>query len=173
MMQIFKHIDKPVRARWSIFLLLAIICFIPGALYSEESQGNANRTDIQKAREIKLKRIAVTWYQQPMDITLLTGEVESGRLMIFEEGEFRLKTANGVRNVPAHNVKSVTLKKQSQDLLLVGLTGLGGAGLLSAAVSLSTNADQGKVAVAALIGAVAGSALGWKFFYQDIVIQIE
>jgi len=173
MVSIHKHIDKSILSRWAIFLLLALICCLPRPLYSEESQANANRTDIQKAREIKLKRIAVTWYQQPMDIALHTGEVESGRLMIFEDGEFRLKTANGVRNVPAHNVKSVTLKKQSQDLLLVGLTGLGGAGLFSAAVSLSTNADQGKVTVAALIGAVAGSALGWKFFYQDIVIQIE
>lgn len=154
-------------------LLIAWIFCLPLSALSEETPANANKTDIQKAREIKLQRIAVTWYQQPMDVYLHTGEVESGRLMIFEQGEFRLKTSEGIKNISSHNVKSVTLKKQSQDLMLVGLMGLGGAGLLSAAVSLSTNADPGKVTVAAIIGSAAGIALGWKFFYQDIVIQIE
>ncbi len=160
-----------VASKFALSIVFAVC--LPLAGIADETSANVNRTDIEKAREIKLQRIAVTWYQQPMDLHLHSGEVESGRLMVFEQGEFRLKTHEGIRNVSSHNVKSVTLKKQSEDLMLVGLMGIGGAGLFSAAVSLSTNADHGKVAVAALLGAAAGTALGWKFFYQDIIIQIE
>ncbi len=154
----------------SIVLSMIICC--PMTALSEDAPVNADKTDIQKARDIKLQRIAVTWYQQPIELSLHSGAVETGRLMVFEQGEFRLKTPVGLKNIPSHSVKSLTLKKQPKDLMLVGLTALGGAGLLSAATSLS-NADAGKVTVAALIGGAAGFTLGWKFFYQDIVIQIE
>lgn len=154
-------------------IVLIMVPGLGGLARAEDSSPSANQSDIQKARVIKLQRIAVTWYNQPVEFAMRGGQIETGKLIVFEEGQFRLKKTDGIHNIPSQNVTSVTLKRKAQDLILVGLTCAGGAGLIAAATSLSTNSTQGKVAVGALLGGVAGAALGWKFFYQDILIQIE
>jgi hypothetical protein len=133
-----------------------------------------NVTDMDRARNIKLERMAKSWDHLPIEILLKEGTRHAGNFAGFESGVFRLKQNLDLMSIPAQKVESVIIKRRPQDLVLAGLMSLGTGALFAGAISLSGGKIKtSSVNNAAALGCVLGFGVGWRVFYQDTVIKIE
>jgi len=161
--------------KWGVCIAAALLLQIAAAFGQEtpRSPAASGPPDLHQARLIKVTRMAAAWRNEPMELLLRGGGSAAGRFAAIDAGAFRLRTRDGWRDVPVSAVESVVLKRKPQDLLFVGLTGAGLAGLFAGGASLGSASSNQTVITAAAVGAVIGFTVGWKAFYQNTVIRLE
>jgi hypothetical protein len=139
-----------------------------------QAQGTGHDiSDLNQARLIKVQRMAEAWKDQKMELRFFSGISQPGIFLGLQENMFLLKTGDEVKQVPISGVESVVLKRKPQDLLFVGLTTAGVGALFAAAASLMSNSSDQGIAVAGGVGAALGFVVGWKAFFQNVVIRLE
>jgi len=141
--------------------------------YGQEQTPSGRENDVFQARLIKIKRMSEAWENEAVELRLFDGPAYSGRFLSIHDNSFRMQAKRGIKEILIKDVESVILKRKPQDLLLVGLTTVGVAALFGGAASLGFDASQDGVMGAAAVGSVLGFTIGWRAFYQNIVIKLE
>ncbi|MBM3326953.1 MAG: hypothetical protein FJY65_08250 [Calditrichaeota bacterium] len=114
-----------------------------------------------------------SWRDQPVELRLHSGKALRGLFAGAVDSQFQIRNNLEVAKVPVVDIREVVLRRQPQDLAMVGLTSAGVSALLTAGAMLGSKTTKQQQIVVAGIGAAIGFAIGWKAFYQNIVIQIE
>jgi hypothetical protein len=152
-------------------VLFAFLLNLP--LYCQEPSTDTHLSDLNQARLIKVERMSEAWKNERMELRLFNGTSQSGRFLSLQENMFLLKVGDDIKQVPLTGVESVILKRKPSDLLFVGLTTVGVAGLFAAGTSLMSNTSDQTTLIAGGVGAVLGFGIGWKAFFQDMVIRLD
>ena len=158
----------------NISTLLMFCMLLPPLIgFTQQTNGTDDGDDVFQARSIKINRMSGDWKHEPMDLIMQNGMRYSGKFIALQNNIFRLQSNGKVREVPLLDVKTIVLKRKPHDLLFVGLSAVGLAGLFAGGASLGFDSSDQTVAGAAGIGAVVGVAIGWRAFYQHIEIPIR
>ena len=152
--------------------ICAALMLLGGALRAQPPQP-AERTDMNQAKLIRVRRMSQAWQGEPVELRMSSGLAQRGRFLGMDDGQFQLRSSRELKRVPIMEVREVVLRRKPQDLLMVGLTAAGISALFAGGARLGFEADARQTPALAGVGAVIGFAVGWKAFYQDIVIRLE
>jgi len=155
--------------KWSSILVLILVTVSVNA--QEQVQQERNEY-VMQARLIKIKRMSEAWENEPVKLLLFGGTFDQGRFLSIHDNAFRLKTGSAIKEIPVLDVKSIVLKRKPQNLLFVGIASVGVAALFAGGASLGFDASKQEMIGASSAGAVIGFMVGWKAFYQNIVIPL-
>ncbi|MDP8239495.1 MAG: hypothetical protein P9X24_10430 [Candidatus Hatepunaea meridiana] len=151
-----------------LFVLLLAI-----SVYGQEKISPEHTNDMLQSRLIKVKRMSEVWEDKSVELRLYSGLSHSGRFLSIQGTAFKLQSASKIQEIPVMKVESIILKRKYQDLIFVGLVSVGVAALFGGGASLGFESSDETVRNAAIIGGGVGFAIGWKAFYQDIVIPLK
>ncbi|MDP8206071.1 MAG: hypothetical protein P9L92_05350 [Candidatus Electryonea clarkiae] len=159
--------------RRKIIVCLIIFLLSMATVYGQHTENEKYDDDMAQARMIRIKRMSEAWSNEKIELRLNTGKSDIGNFVSIRNNSFQLATDRGMMQFPVADVESLVLKRKPQDLLLAGLASLGIASLLGGGASLGFEATDEVILGAAGIGACIGFTLGWKAFYQNIVVMLD
>jgi hypothetical protein len=135
--------------------------------------------NLSQVRLIKINRMSEAWIGSPVELRLYDGTKRIGRFLAIENSAFKLDANDSIYSTNIFEVKDLVLKRQPEDLLLASLISIGVATLFVGGTSLGIESSTGSradfttLAGVAAVGATVGFTIGWKSFFQDIVIALE
>ena len=156
----------------SLLTFTLLILILTTAVVAQEAE-TKRVDDVSQAKLIKIKRMSQAWKNLNMDLVMDDGTIHTGKFVSIIEREFHIKSKTNVMQFPFSGVYSVILIRKKRDLILVGLTAVGVAALFTGGVSLGFEAGDEVKMGAAGVGAGVGLFVGWKAFYQNIVIPLK
>ena len=156
-----------------ILTMIVVLFLLTPEIKAQEQPRNGSSDDLLQARLIKIRRMSEAWKNEPVELKLFGGLNHSGRFISIHNEAFKLKQKDQIRDVPVVDVQSLVLKKKPQDLVFVGIATVGVAALFAGGASLGFDTSEQAVMGGAVVGAAIGFTVGWRAFYQDIVIRLE
>lgn len=154
----------------SIWALLLLVHF-PVHVTGQKISGNSN--DLNNIRLIKIRRMSESWVNRPVELRGKSGKTVAGKFLPMRDGMFRLEASGYVNEIPVIDIHSVVLKRRPQELLLVGIMGLGAGALFAGIGSLGFDAEGSKLITFAALGIGAGFSFGWQSFYKNRVVRLR
>ena len=152
---------------WALLLMTQF----PEQVAAQDISGKSN--DLTQAHLIKIRRMSESWIDRPVELKSNSGKTLTGNFLPMRNGMFRLEVSGNVSEIPVVDIHSVVLKRRSQELLLVGILGLGAGALFAGIGSLGFDAEGSKLITFAAIGIGVGFSFGWQSFYKNTVVRLK
>ena len=157
--------------RQHCLLALILLMQYPAEAAAQNISGNSN--DLNQIRLIKIRRMSESWINRSVELKSNSGKTVAGNFLPMRDGMFRLEVSGDIKEISAVDIHSVVLKRRPQELLLVGILGLGAGALFAGIGSLGFDAEGSKLITFAAIGTGAGFSFGWQTFYKNIVVRLK
>ena len=138
-----------LHSKQQIFWIVIFLMQYPVETTAQDFSGNSN--DLSQIRLIKIRRMSEAWINRPVELKSRSGKTVAGNFLPMRDGMFRLNISGKVNEIPVVDIHSVVLKRRSQDLLLVGILGLGAGALFAGIGSLGFDAEGSKLMVFAAL----------------------